>query len=84
MPDGRIYAVSVFAVEPRDVNSIRIFIQPADAVDSKEVGAVYDYLAEPLPYDKGKLKDRFPDLHAATAWCNTIPTATHRARGCLA
>ena len=37
-----------------------IFIQPALASDSDEVGAIYDYLARLLPYDKGKLKDRFP------------------------
>lgn len=72
------------AVEQPSHNTITIFIQPGLASDSAEVGAIYDYLAQLLPYDKGKLKDRFPDIRAVKTWCDSSPKAVHRRNGCLA
>jgi hypothetical protein len=75
LADGKSYVVRVFTVEQRTADNITIFIQPADAADSDKVGAIYDYLASFFAYDKGKLKDRFPNAGSVEKWCNTAPNA---------
>jgi hypothetical protein len=71
---GKSYVVRIFAVGQRSADNITIFIQPADAADSHEVGAIYDYLAF-FAYDKGRLKDRFPNVGSVEKWFNTAPNA---------
>jgi hypothetical protein len=83
LSDGRSYSVSVFAGEGKNVDNVTIFAQPEDAIDSKEVESIYQYLAELLPYDKGKLKDRFPDLKSSKAFCDTAPRAVRAETPCV-
>jgi hypothetical protein len=83
LSDGRNYSVSVFAGEGKNDNNVTIFVQPEDAINSKEVESIYQYLVELLPYDKGKLKDRFPDLKSSKAFCDTAPRAVHVETRCV-
>jgi hypothetical protein len=71
LSDGKPYEVRVFAVRGRrKTTEIEIFVQPAAAAKSAEVGRIYDNLARSFAYDKGKLKDRFPNMKSVTEWCD--------------
>jgi hypothetical protein len=71
LSDGKPYEVRVFAVRVRrKATEIEIFVQPAAAAKSAEVGRIYDSLARSFAYDKGKLKDRFPNTKSLTEWCD--------------
>ena len=83
LPDGKPYAISIFAVELSDANKITIYIMPVAASYSKEVSAIYEKIAALLPYDKGMLEDRFPDLKSVTSWCETASNAIHWPGRCV-
>jgi hypothetical protein len=70
-PDGKPYEIHVFAVKVNEkTTELTIFVQPAEAANSAEVGGIYDKLGQSFAYDKGKLKDRFPDMKSVTDWCD--------------
>jgi hypothetical protein len=82
LPDGKPFVVSILIAELAGSNNIMISVQPAAAIDTEPVRVLYEQIAPHLPYDKGTLKDRFPDMEAARLWCQEAPAAIHTVGRC--
>jgi hypothetical protein len=82
LPDGTPIAITILIVQLSNGNNIVISVQPAAATDTEIVRAIYEKIAPHLPYDKGTLKERFPDMESARLWCQTAAGAIHTVGRC--